>query len=139
MIEKQPPRHAQRKVVDDKHSGLLHGRSALRKSQRPDEACRAPRAFNKKPDGLEPVAGQSVGKPVIRYLALAFIFFQVATTTALATQVVLFESETAPIALPVESTSGAPTQPISPVVRRATEHLLIQIESGNSGRRPLND
>ncbi|AZO06294.1 hypothetical protein EOA27_31445 [Mesorhizobium sp. M2A.F.Ca.ET.037.01.1.1] len=76
---------------------------------------------------------------MIRYLALAFIFFQVATTTALATQVVLFESETAPIALPVESTSGAPTQPISPVVRRATEHLLIQIESGNSGRRPLND
>jgi hypothetical protein len=34
-------------------------------------------------------------QPVIRYVALAFIFFQVATTTALATQVVLFESETA--------------------------------------------
>jgi hypothetical protein len=41
---------------------------------------------------LEPVDGQSVFTPVIRYLALAFIFFQVATTAALATQVVLFES-----------------------------------------------
>ncbi|TGQ12105.1 MULTISPECIES: hypothetical protein [unclassified Mesorhizobium] len=73
---------------------------------------------------------------MIRYLALAFIFFQVATTTALATQVVLFEDQAAQIAVPVESTSAAPTQPISPVVRRATEHLLIQIDSGNFGRRP---
>ncbi|WP_300966925.1 hypothetical protein [Mesorhizobium sp.] len=32
--------------------------------------------------------------PVIRYFALAFIFFQVATTAALATQVVLFEGDT---------------------------------------------
>ncbi|CDX25597.1 exported hypothetical protein [Mesorhizobium sp. ORS 3359] len=71
---------------------------------------------------------------MIRYLALAFIFFQVATTTALATQVVLFENETAPIALPVESTSGATTQPICPVARRATEHLLIQIDSGKQLR-----
>jgi hypothetical protein len=88
---------------------------------------------------------------VIRYLALAFIFFQVATTTALATQVVLFESDTAQIALPVESTGGAPKQPISLIVgemagqpseaaaqlpRRtgrpeggATQHLLIQIDN----------
>jgi len=72
---------------------------------------------------------------VIRYLALAFIFFQVATTTALATQVVLFEGEAAQIALPVESMSGAPTQPIAPFVTgrletRAPEHLLIQIYAG---------
>jgi len=100
-------------------------------------AARCPQPFSKKKRrGLEPVAGPSVWRPVIRYLALAFIFFQVATTTALATQVVLFESETAPIALPVESTSGATTQPISPVIGRATEHLLIQIDSGDSGRRP---
>ncbi|RAZ79976.1 hypothetical protein [Mesorhizobium atlanticum] len=77
---------------------------------------------------------------MIRYLALAFIFFQVATTTALATQVVLFESETAPIALPVESTGRAPTQPISPLMGRATEHLLIQIDSGKQLRpSPMND
>lgn len=44
--------------------------------------------------GLEPVAGRSVLSPVIRYIALAFIVFQVATTAALATQVVLFESDT---------------------------------------------
>ena len=73
---------------------------------------------------------------MIRYLALAFIFFQVATTTALATQVVLFESEAAQIALPVEPMGGAPTQPTSPEMagrpeRGATEHLLIQIDSGN--------
>ena len=73
---------------------------------------------------------------MIRYLALAFIFFQVATTTALATQVVLFESEAAQIALPVEPMGGAPTQPTSSEVagrpeRGATEHLLIQIDSGN--------
>ncbi|CDX56374.1 exported hypothetical protein [Mesorhizobium plurifarium] len=80
---------------------------------------------------------------MIRYLALAFIFFQVATTTALATQVVLFED--AQIAIPVESMSGAPpAQPISALVvgemaRRedATEHLLIQIDNGNiPARRP---
>jgi hypothetical protein len=79
-------------------------------------------------------------QPVIRYLALAFIFFQVATTTALATQVVLFESETAPIALPVEATGGASTQPISPLMGRTTEHLLIQIDSGKQLRpSPMND
>ncbi len=50
------------------------------------------RTGREKPAGLEPVDGQSVFTPVIRYLALAFIFFQVATTAALATQVVLFES-----------------------------------------------
>ncbi|AZO15710.1 MULTISPECIES: hypothetical protein [unclassified Mesorhizobium] len=76
---------------------------------------------------------------MIRYLALAFIFFQVATTTALATQVVLFEDQAAQIAVPVESTSRAATQPISLPEWRATEHLLIQIDSGNSGRRPMND
>lgn len=93
-----------------------------------------------KPDGLEPVAGRSVLQPVIRYLALAFIFFQVATTTALATQVVLFESETAPIALPVEATGGASTQPISSLMGRTTEHLLIQIDSGKQLRpSPMND
>lgn len=72
---------------------------------------------------------------MIRYFALAFIFFQVATTAALATQVVLFEDETAAVLAPVEPVSGAP---ISSVVGemagrpegRATEHLLIQINSG---------
>ena len=48
---------------------------------------------------------------MIRYLALAFIFFQVATTTALATQVVLFESEAAdmlPSAGPADATLTPP-------------------------------
>ncbi len=81
-------------------------------------------------------------QPVIRYLALAFIFFQVATTTALATQVVLFEDETAQVALTAESVHG--TQAISPLSEetagrpewRAPEHLLIQIvPEDNSGRR----
>ncbi|RWL83363.1 MAG: hypothetical protein EOR68_12305 [Mesorhizobium sp.] len=113
-------------------SGLLHGTSALRKSQRLDEGSHGP-VVESRTDWNQ-FAGRSVLQPVIRYLALAFIFFQVATTTALATQVVLFESDTAPIALPIEATGGAPTQPISPVVRRATEHLLIQIDSGKQLR-----
>lgn len=81
---------------------------------------------------------------MIRYLALAFIFFQVATTTALATQVVLFED--AQIAVPVASMGGAPpAQPISALVGEmagrpegdAAEHLLIQIDNGNiPARRP---
>lgn len=75
--------------------GLLHGTSALRKSQALHEArCARPRTIQQSTTGLEPVAGQSVLSPVIRYIALAFIFFQVATTAALATQVVLFESDT---------------------------------------------
>lgn len=41
-------------------------------------------------------------RPVIRYFALAFIFFQVATTAALATELVLF-AETGPNALPPSS------------------------------------
>ncbi len=66
---------------------------------------------------------------MIRYLALAFIFFQVATTTALATQVVLFESEA------VEPMAVAQAQPIASFVAgrpetRAPEHLLIQIDTG---------
>ena len=68
---------------------------------------------------------------MIRYLALAFILFQVATTTALATQVVLFESEA------VEPVAVAPAQPNSLLAGetasgpgRATEHLLIQIDNG---------
>ncbi|MGX5800458.1 hypothetical protein ACWGS9_04355 [Bradyrhizobium sp. Arg314] len=89
---------------------------------------------------------------MIRYLALAFIFFQVATTTALATQVVLFEDETAAVALLAEPASGALAQPNSPLdgemagppaaaaarllqrtgrpEGRTTEHLLIQIYAG---------
>ncbi|MDX8480427.1 hypothetical protein RFN28_18440 [Mesorhizobium sp. VK24D] len=75
---------------------------------------------------------------MIRYFALAFIFFQVATTAALATQVVLFEGDTAAALAPAESVSGAQAQPMSPLVGEmagrpeggATEHLLIQISSG---------
>ncbi len=77
---------------------------------------------------------------MIRYLALAFIFFQVATTTALATQVVLFESEAPQIALPVEAMGGAQAQPTSSQAgkiasrpeTREPEHLLIQIDSGRT-------
>ncbi|MDX8466299.1 hypothetical protein RFM26_11465 [Mesorhizobium sp. VK23B] len=75
---------------------------------------------------------------MIRYFALAFIFFQVATTAALATQVVLFEGNTTAALSPTEPVSGAQVQPISPLVGEmagrpeggATEHLLIQINSG---------
>lgn len=77
---------------------------------------------------------------MIRYLALAFIFFQVATTTALATQVVLFEDETPHIALATEPASGPQAQPTSPQAgkiasrpeTREPEHLLIQIDSGKT-------
>ena len=85
---------------------------------------------------LEPVAGRSVWRPVIRYLALAFIFVQVATTTALATQVVLFEDQTARIAVPTEPASGPQARsPQAPKIAnrpetREPEHLLIQIGSG---------
>ncbi|WP_201414501.1 hypothetical protein [Mesorhizobium sp. J8] len=73
---------------------------------------------------------------MIRYLALAFIFCQVATTTALATQVVLFEDQTAQTAV-----AGVPqAQPTSPQMgkiairpeMREPEHLLIQIDSGTA-------
>ncbi|CDX19442.1 conserved exported hypothetical protein [Mesorhizobium sp. ORS 3324] len=75
---------------------------------------------------------------MIRYFALAFIFFQVATTAALATQLVLFEDATAAVLSPVEPVNVVQAQPISPRVgatagrpeRGATEHLLIQIDSG---------
>ncbi|WP_217576626.1 hypothetical protein [Mesorhizobium sp. GbtcB19] len=84
---------------------------------------------------MEPVASQSVFEPVIRYLALAFIFFQVATTTALATQVVLFEGDAAAVALAEPLASGAQAQPSFPpaagrLETRAPEHLLIQIDTG---------
>ncbi|MBZ9761405.1 hypothetical protein LB553_11010 [Mesorhizobium sp. CA8] len=77
---------------------------------------------------------------MIRYLALAFIFFQVATTTALATQVVLFEDGTAHIALAAEPASGPQAQPASSqaakvasrLETREPEHLLIQIDSGKT-------
>jgi hypothetical protein len=75
---------------------------------------------------------------VIRYFALAFIVLQVATTTALATQVVLFEGDTAAVVVPTEPPSGAQAQTISSAVgeptgkpeARATEHLLIPIYTG---------
>jgi hypothetical protein len=64
---------------------------------------------------------------VIRYLALAFIFFQVATTTALATQVVLFESEA------VEPMAMALAPPMTEMAGRtdgaAAVHLLIHIDN----------
>ncbi|WP_210240031.1 hypothetical protein, partial [Mesorhizobium sp. M5C.F.Ca.ET.164.01.1.1] len=70
------------------------GTSALRKSQPWMGLMRDRTIRQKRPDGLEPVDHRSVLEPVIRYLALAFIFFQVATTAALATQVVLFADNT---------------------------------------------
>ncbi|AZO58733.1 hypothetical protein EJ078_05010 [Mesorhizobium sp. M1A.F.Ca.IN.022.06.1.1] len=51
---------------------------------------------------------------MIRYFALAFIFFQVATTAALATQVVLFEGETAAVLPLTDPASAAPTLPSPP-------------------------
>ncbi|MBZ9821531.1 hypothetical protein [Mesorhizobium sp. CA4] len=77
---------------------------------------------------------------MIRYLALAFIFFQVATTTALATQVVLFEDGTARVALAAEPARGPQAQPASAqaaksasrLETREPEHLLIQIDSGKT-------
>ncbi|WP_202293033.1 hypothetical protein [Mesorhizobium sp. 131-2-1] len=76
-------------------------------------------------------------EPVIRYFALAFIFFQVATTAALATQVVLFEGQTADVqSLQLAGgASGAPTLPLvgdvaSRPERGAKQHLLIQIDTG---------
>ncbi|MDX8526949.1 hypothetical protein RFM68_20820 [Mesorhizobium sp. MSK_1335] len=85
---------------------------------------------------------------MIRYLALAFIFFQVATTTALATQVVLFEDRTADVLSLTGPASAALTPPISPFVREtgakpdkpSPEHLLIQIYAGKPSQAPsLND
>ncbi|RAZ83159.1 hypothetical protein DPM33_32745 [Mesorhizobium hawassense] len=118
-------------------SGLLHGTSALRKSQGLDEARRARSHHRqKKSDGLEPVACRSVVRPVIRHFALAFIFFQVATTAALATQVVLFEDGTAAVAPAALSLSDTQAQPLTPfgAGRLAPEHLLIQIDSGKISR-----
>ncbi|RRI06015.1 hypothetical protein EH240_05680 [Mesorhizobium tamadayense] len=85
---------------------------------------------------------------MIRYFALAFIFFQVATTAALATQLVLFESDTAEVPPFTEPASAALTLPISPQVGemagrpegRATGHLLIQIDTGKQSQAsPMND
>ncbi|WP_189588169.1 hypothetical protein, partial [Mesorhizobium sp. M3A.F.Ca.ET.201.01.1.1] len=67
-----------------------------------------------------------------RNFALAFIFFQVATTAALATQVVLFEDSTAP-ALPISRLAGEKVG--GPA--RATQHLLIQIDTGSNLRHRL--
>ncbi|RVD55883.1 hypothetical protein EN828_22720 [Mesorhizobium sp. M2D.F.Ca.ET.185.01.1.1] len=113
-------------------SGLLHGTSALRKSQPWMGLMRDRTIRQKRPDGLEPVDHRSVLEPVIRYLALAFIFFQVATTTALATQVVLFEGDAVALAEPLAT--GEQAQPTSPraasrMETRAPEHLLIQIDT----------
>ncbi|TPJ61473.1 hypothetical protein [Mesorhizobium sp. B2-7-1] len=77
---------------------------------------------------------------MIRYLALAFIFFQVATTAALATQLVLFEGDPAAVALATEPASGPQAQPTSPQAGKIasrpetweSEHLLIQIDSGKA-------
>ncbi|WFP61855.1 hypothetical protein [Mesorhizobium sp. WSM4904] len=78
---------------------------------------------------------------MVRYLALAFIFFQVATTAALATQEVLFANDT-PL------TSAALTPPVLPPARetagrpegRQIEHLLIQIDPGKQSQAsPVND
>ncbi|MDX8503273.1 hypothetical protein RFM99_33500 [Mesorhizobium sp. VK4C] len=79
---------------------------------------------------------------MIRHFALAFIFFQVATTAALATQVVLFANEAADMPPLAEPASAAPTLPISPLVEEmsgrpeggATEHLLIQIDTGKQSQ-----
>jgi hypothetical protein len=111
-------------------------------------AARERGSFGKKRDGLEPVARRSVLQPVIRYLVLAFIFFQVATTAALATQVVLFEDESDGALSPIGPASAASTQPISPLVGETsgrpeggvTEHLLIQIDTGRQSQvSPMND
>ncbi|MDX8513770.1 hypothetical protein [Mesorhizobium captivum] len=79
---------------------------------------------------------------MIRYFALAFIFFQVATTAALATQVVLFANEAADMLPLAEPASAALTLPISPQMGEmasrpeggATEHLLIQIDTGKQSQ-----
>jgi hypothetical protein len=57
---------------------------------------------------------------VIRYFALAFIFFQVATTAALATQLVLF----------AEARQGDPPAPAGPV------QVISRTEDGNAARNP---
>ncbi|RWG55295.1 MAG: hypothetical protein EOQ64_17345 [Mesorhizobium sp.] len=79
---------------------------------------------------------------MIRYFALAFIFFQVATTAALATQVVLFEGETAAVLPLTDPASAASTLPVSAQVGEmtgrpeadATKHLLIQIYPGKQSQ-----
>ncbi|RUT95430.1 hypothetical protein EOD23_32590 [Mesorhizobium sp. USDA-HM6] len=85
---------------------------------------------------------------MIRYFALAFIFFQVATTAALATQVVLFEDNGAEVLSSTEPASAVPTRPISPLAREmagrpergAMEHLLIQIDPGKQSQTShMND
>ncbi|TIS64122.1 MAG: hypothetical protein E5W93_02840 [Mesorhizobium sp.] len=125
-------------------AGLLHGTSALRKSQALDEARRVrPRTIQQKsPTDWNQFAGRNVLGPVIRYFALAFIFFQVATTAALATQVVLFAGEAADMLPLAEPASAALTLPISPQVGEmagrpeggATEHLLIHIDPGKQSQ-----
>ncbi|TIV70800.1 MAG: hypothetical protein E5V89_12970 [Mesorhizobium sp.] len=83
---------------------------------------------------------------MIRYLALAFIFFQVATTAALATQVVLFAGDAAGALSSTEPASASLTPSISPLVAetagrpeaRQMEHLLIQIDPGEQAS-PVND
>ncbi|WP_192256305.1 hypothetical protein [Mesorhizobium silamurunense] len=85
---------------------------------------------------------------MIRYLALAFIFFQVATTAALATQVVLFAGDTAGALSLTEPVSSALAPPISPLAGetagrpegRQMEHLLIQIDPAKQSQAsPVND
>lgn len=121
-------------------------------SQEPGRGWGSPRATvdhaAEKPDGLEPLASPSVLGPVIRYLALAFIFFQVATTAALATQVVLFAGDAAGALSSAEPASASLTPSISALVAetagrpeaRQMEHLLIQIDPGEQSQAsPVND
>ncbi|KUM27054.1 hypothetical protein AU467_17740 [Mesorhizobium loti] len=129
--------------------GLLHGTLRFARASaaaRLDASHQRPAC--EKRATLEPDGDASVLRPVIRYFALAFIFFQVATTAALATQVVLFEDATAAVLSPAELLSGAQAQPISPLVGEmagrpeggATEHLLIQIDAGKQSQAsPMND
>jgi len=150
MIEKQPPRHAQRKIVDDKHKRAFARDTGA--SQEPAPGWGSTRASaalcQKNAPGWNQFAGRSVLQPVIRYLALAFIVFQVATTTALATQVVLFGGESEDALSSTGPASAAPTQPTSPSVGemagrpegRAAEHLVIQIDTGRQSQvSPVND
>ncbi|RWD54319.1 MAG: hypothetical protein EOS36_28825 [Mesorhizobium sp.] len=128
-------------------AGLLHGTSRFARGRpRIGLAARDRDHSAEKPDELEPVASPSVLGPVIRYLALAFIFFQVATTAALATQVVLFAGDAAGALSSTEPASASLTPSISPLVAetagrpeaRQMEHLLIQIDPGEQAS-PVND
>ncbi|UCI06556.1 hypothetical protein [Mesorhizobium sp. B1-1-8] len=67
---------------------------------------------------------------MIRYFALAFIFFHVATTAALATQVVLF-AETEPRAMPA---LAIPAQIAGP--ERNDDNVTLSGARGNVRRYP---